>query len=142
MKVLTVKQPWATLIVRGIKDVENRDWKSYYRGRILIHSSKTVDWEGRCAERCFTRAQWESIPDPTVGQLLRGDWQDWPRGCIVGNADFVGMDGTRSVWASPNALWHWALRDQHEFRVPIPARGMPGLWNYDTDTLHVFVQRD
>jgi len=34
MKVLTVCQPWASLIVAGIKDVEERSWRTDYRGRL------------------------------------------------------------------------------------------------------------
>lgn len=36
VKVLTVKQPWASLIVHGIKDIENRSWQTNFRGRVLI----------------------------------------------------------------------------------------------------------
>jgi len=38
MKALTVKQPYASLIVEGIKDIENRTWPTKYRGRVLIHA--------------------------------------------------------------------------------------------------------
>lgn len=40
MKVLSVKQPWAALLVNGIKDIENRTRRTTFRGRILIHASK------------------------------------------------------------------------------------------------------
>jgi hypothetical protein len=43
MKALTIKQPWATLIMTGAKDVENRLWHTNFRGRIAIHSSKKMD---------------------------------------------------------------------------------------------------
>jgi hypothetical protein len=39
MKALTVKQPWAYLICLGIKDIENRSWKTNFRGKVLIHAS-------------------------------------------------------------------------------------------------------
>ena len=39
MKALTIKQPWASLIASGIKDIENRTWKTHYRGKIYIHAS-------------------------------------------------------------------------------------------------------
>lgn len=39
METLSVKQPWASLIVCGAKDVENRTWTTPYRGRLLIHAS-------------------------------------------------------------------------------------------------------
>lgn len=38
MKVLTIKQPWATLISTGIKQYEIRSWKTNYRGPMLIHA--------------------------------------------------------------------------------------------------------
>src|SRR6266849_1321212 len=39
MKALSVRQPWAWLIVNGHKDIENRDWETKLRGRIWIHAS-------------------------------------------------------------------------------------------------------
>lgn len=41
MKCLTVWQPWADLIVKGIKDVENRSRVTRYRGPLLIHVAGT-----------------------------------------------------------------------------------------------------
>lgn len=46
MKTISIQQPWAWLIVNGYKDVENRTWKSNYRGIILIHASKKIDKKG------------------------------------------------------------------------------------------------
>lgn len=43
MKVLTIKQPWATLISEGLKEYEFRSWKTNYRGPILIHAGMGVD---------------------------------------------------------------------------------------------------
>ena len=43
MKVITVKQPYATLIAEGLKKYEFRTWNTKYRGDILIHAGKTVD---------------------------------------------------------------------------------------------------
>lgn len=39
MKTISIKQPYATLICAGIKDVENRTWSTEYRGKLLIHAS-------------------------------------------------------------------------------------------------------
>lgn len=46
MKALSIRQPWAWLIVNGYKDVENRTWHTRYRGPVLIHASKAFDKEG------------------------------------------------------------------------------------------------
>ena len=43
MKIISIRQPWASLIVNGIKDIENRSWSTNYRGRVLIHASQTED---------------------------------------------------------------------------------------------------
>lgn len=40
---LTIKQPWAALIIAGIKDVENRSWTTPHRGLLLIHAGITDD---------------------------------------------------------------------------------------------------
>ncbi|MFI3307958.1 MAG: ASCH domain-containing protein [Mycoplasmatota bacterium] len=45
MKVITLKQPWATLVAEGIKQYEFRSWKYNYRGKILIHAGAGVDKE-------------------------------------------------------------------------------------------------
>ena len=42
MKALSIRQPWAWLIVNGYKDVENRDWTTKFRGELLIHASGTM----------------------------------------------------------------------------------------------------
>lgn len=46
MIALSIKQPWAWLIASGIKQVENRTWKTNVRGKFLIHAGKTFDWDG------------------------------------------------------------------------------------------------
>jgi hypothetical protein len=40
MKILSIKQPWASLIVNGLKDIENRDWRTHHRGPVLVHASQ------------------------------------------------------------------------------------------------------
>lgn len=44
MKALTICQPYAELIARGIKRVENRTWSTPYRGPLLIHAGKNRNW--------------------------------------------------------------------------------------------------
>ena len=59
MRVITVRQPWAWLIIHGGKDIETRDWPTSVRGRVAIHTSArllvdeckdvaaTLHWMGR-----------------------------------------------------------------------------------------------
>jgi hypothetical protein len=44
MKALSIRQPWAWLIVNGHKDIENRDWATNFRGRVLIHASDAEEY--------------------------------------------------------------------------------------------------
>ena len=43
MKVLTLKQPWATWIAEGKKTIETRKWKTTHRGELAIHAGKSFD---------------------------------------------------------------------------------------------------
>ena len=47
MKALTIKEPWATLIIEGYKEYEFRSWKTNYRGKVLIHGGKSIDKKGK-----------------------------------------------------------------------------------------------
>jgi hypothetical protein len=40
MKVLSIRRPWASLIVTGVKDVENQTWRTKYRGLVLVPASR------------------------------------------------------------------------------------------------------
>lgn len=42
MPALSIRQPWAWLVVHGFKPVENREWQTRFRGRLLVHAGKTL----------------------------------------------------------------------------------------------------
>ena len=46
MKALSIRQPWAWLIVNGHKPVENRSWPTKYTGRLLIHAGQRFEQKG------------------------------------------------------------------------------------------------
>lgn len=43
VKVITLTQPWASLVAIGAKKYETRDWQTPYRGPLLIHAAKGLD---------------------------------------------------------------------------------------------------
>lgn len=116
MRVLSVQQPWAALIVAGLKDVENRTWvpaTDVFSEPLLIHASLGVD---------------RSI---NVDKLLAGLTDT--RGAIVGSVrvhDIV-QDST-SQWAQ-DGCYHWLLYGAVRFMRPIPCRGHLGLWKPPDD---------
>ncbi len=69
MKVITIKQPWATLIAKGYKEYEFRTWKTKYRGEILIHAGKGVDKKAM--------ARFENLK------------LEYPIGCIIAKAQIT-----------------------------------------------------
>lgn len=78
MKALSIRQPWAWLIVNGFKPLENRDWWTGFRGEFLIHAGKAMD-DMSLAEI----VDYYEVPgvDPDKVEL--------PRGGIVGRAKMV-----------------------------------------------------
>lgn len=82
---LSIRQPWAWLILNAGKDIENRDWPTNFRGRVLIHASKTC-----------TKAEYEDAMDfMTDRQILQGIGMNIPsikgmdRGGIVGSVEII-----------------------------------------------------
>ena len=137
MKVLSVQQPWASLIVAGIKTVENRTWKpSVMPGRILIHASKKTSLRAMNNEPL----EWvqEILNEQTFGNLP--DFPDMPSNAIIGyvTVEAVDHDNANCIWASGESgderLWYWHLTDAHIFDEPIrDVKGKLHLWEYDLD---------
>lgn len=103
MKAISVKQPWASLIVHGIKDIENRTWvcpKKYIGQRVLIHASL------KCANF------WESPVAGRVDEFLREisksgtDWSNYPNGAIIGSVVFTDcVQNHPSIWAEKTQFY-------------------------------------
>src|SRR5438094_905233 len=68
MKILSIRQPWAALIVSGAKDVENRTWPTHYRGRILVHASQRAD--DICSDDIERRFGARLPPEPPLGGII------------------------------------------------------------------------
>lgn len=92
MKAISIRQPWAWLIVNGYKDIENRSWDTKYRGMVLIHASKgmTIDQYQAGLEICNSLPPFERIALPALEKLERGG--------IVG---YAYITGTTRDSASP-----------------------------------------
>lgn len=71
---LSIRQPWPWAIIHAGKPVENRTWKTNFRGDFCIHSSKAMPNEDLAeAEKFFL----------SIGVALAPHLQDLPRGGIV-----------------------------------------------------------
>lgn len=45
MKTISIRQPWAWLIIHGGKNIENRTWQTKVRGRVYVHAGKGMSKE-------------------------------------------------------------------------------------------------
>lgn len=70
MKAISIRQPWAWLIVHGLKVTENRTWRSWYRGPLLIHAAKGMT--AKEYRECDALCRANGIRLPPVDQLQRG----------------------------------------------------------------------
>jgi len=113
MKCLSLKQPWAWLIFHG-KPVENRKWRTNYRGPLLIHASLTWDNEGFL---------WILKTFP----LALPDGLSFPKGEIIGRVDMVDcVDRCPSPWFF--GPWGFVFVNPVEFKKSIPWKGRLGFF--------------
>ena len=127
MKVITIKQPFATLIAEGLKEYEFRTWKTKYRGDILIHAGKGID------KNAMKRYENLNL--------------DYPIGCIIAKAtitDCIVIDeNARKMLKQKNPLvyssvikhtkWNgYGFKLENVEKIePIPINGKLSLWDYD-----------
>lgn len=89
MKALSIRQPWAWLIIHGGKDVENRSWHTKFRGRFLVHASGGMTKAEYAEAAEFAKSLGVTVPP--ADQLLRGG--------IVGAVELVdSQDNSDSPW--------------------------------------------
>ena len=132
-KVLSVRQPYASLLVKGIKDVENRSRKTNFRGTLLIHaSSKMHD----VVEHLNHYIQ-DAVP---LYGIEKDIWREADyaeafgyMSAIVGSVDIVDcVQNHPSEWAE-KGQWHWVCANGRKLKYPIPAKGMLGFWDWEGD---------
>lgn len=127
MKVLSVRQPWAWAIIFGGKDIENRYWKTKYRGPLVIHAS---------ANRNKQYFEW-SKEDMEIFHCVSKipAFEEYDRGMIIGTVDLIDcVTETDSVWYQGKIIggkenFGWVLANPCPVK-PVPFKGMLGLRDY------------
>lgn len=151
MKVLSLTQPWASLVACEAKRIETRSWSTKYRGPIAIHAAKGFppDAAVLCNEEPFKAA--------LAAAGYRASCQ-LPRGAIISVCHVIGVVPTERVCAGPQHAFHkgddripatlwipykercfgnydperfaWVLDRVYKLPEPIPAKGRLGLWEF------------
>lgn len=137
MKVLTIKQPWATLIMQGNKKFEFRSWKTKYRGELLIHAGKGVDKD---AIKRLKKYLPEEIPyGKILGKVTLTD-------CIKMSPEFKEqlLKENRDIYtkSSFSENYGWQMENVEVFEDPIEAKGRLSLWEYNTLDVYDFMDKN
>ncbi len=124
MKVITIKQPWASLIALGYKTYEFRTWKTKYRGDILIHAGKGIDKE---AMRIFKHLNLAYPKGEIIAKAMVTD-------CIFVNEEV----GEKLLKKDPLVYYNLKNWKGFGFKLenvqkikPIPINGKLSLWEYN-----------
>lgn len=130
MKVLSLLQPWATLVVTGYKKLETRSWTTAYRGRLLIHAGKGRGGAALAAAPAIRAF----IPDfnslsfgAIIGEVTLHDIIRLP--LAQGDPDALTLE-EKAFGTYDSGRYGWILTDPVSYDEPIPATGRLGLWEF------------
>ena len=124
MKALSLRQPWAELVMQGKKTLELRNWAVSYRGPLAIHAGKTLPvWAFRSVLEAhgFRKAFLELPLGAVVATCTLVD-------CVRITLDNVPPAPEFDFGDYTTGRWAWYLSDVKPLAVPVPARGNLGLW--------------
>jgi hypothetical protein len=151
MRVITILQPYASLIAFGAKRYETRSWRTWHRGPIAIHAGKKP-FEKVLAEYAVPPDTIQRMQEDCVHSL--GIDFDFAYGAIIAVGYLVRCyeiirenaritlyrKGMEPVWYHPTdkellygdwtpGRYAWELANVRTLPVPVPYRGQQGLWS-------------
>ena len=126
MKVVSIREPYASLIKDGIKTIETRSWRTKYRGPIYIHS---------CMSKYKIKDNVNKLikSELKYGYILcKAELVD----CIYMDEDFIEQEKNRDYnnficGRYEVGRFAWILKNIEILDEPIEIKGQLGLWNYD-----------
>lgn len=124
MKVLTLKQPWATLVAEGIKKYEFRSWKTRYRGKLLIHAGAGVD------KKELKRFEKLNLDYPSKKILAEVELED----CLELDEDLnnkIIAENNIAYGSKKREGYAWKLTNIKKIESKETINGKLGLWNID-----------
>lgn len=129
MKVISIKEPFATLIKENIKNIETRSWKTNYRGEIYIHASKVSD-KRRTQELLELTKDLKMNNGNIIAKATLVD-------CKYMDQEFIKeikQNETEYLCGYyEEGRYAWILKDIKKIK-PIPAKGKLNVWNYEIET--------
>ena len=134
MKVLSIKEPYASLIKDGIKKIETRSWKTKYRGKIYIHASISKLSKDKKENKALMNLV--DINNLNYGYIIcSANLID----CIEMTEEFINEVKKNSNEYTTGIYqvgrYAWILEDIKILKEKIPAKGKLGIWNYESEDL-------
>ena len=132
MKALSIKQPWAGLIIEGIKTVENRSWYTWYRGQMAVCATQSPNKEaltrmqkklGSLPEICKVNGSILGIVDLAGIAHLAED------GVVETDHPKLDLDVINDWWDDTQVAF--ILESPRKLSAPIPFKGRLGLYQLD-----------
>lgn len=128
MKVLSLKEPFATLIANNIKNIETRSFKTNYRGELYIHASKSKI--NNTDERTQLLIKLLPIKELSYGNIIaKCQLVD----CIYMDELFINKIKKNNIeYLCGNYeidRYAWILNDVEKLEKEIPVKGQLGIWN-------------
>lgn len=141
MKALSLKHPWAFLVMIGWKTIETRTWKTNYRGTILIHNG--MKWVNE-AEAEADPVSRDFVIDGTLfyTEKYKGTNVFYYPGGILGTVELVDCrpmtkeDEPKAGVSATPGRYAWVLKNPKPFYRPVKLRGQLGLFNVKRSLVH------
>ena len=124
MKVLTLKQPWATLVSEGIKEYEFRSWKTNYRGKVLIHAGAGID------KKEMERFKDLNLKYPSKRIIAEVEIEDCLELDDKLNQKIISENNT-AYGSKIRTGYAWKLKNVKKIKSNKEINGKLGLWNID-----------
>jgi hypothetical protein len=130
LKGFSIKQPWASLIIKNIKDIENRTWGADNEKWLLVHSSKEYD-----------KNTLKTKPN-IVNKLKNIKWENYPTGKILGIIHVTNVESNCDIdkyfWATGPKCWH--IDFAYEFDNPIESIGARSFWSPNSNVMNKVIK--
>jgi len=136
MKTLSIQQPYAGLLILGIKHHETRSWNTKHRGLLAIHASAKLTFDGK------QMLNWLMQNDPNRFFVGSESYEMCTRlGMVLGTVRITDTRSTNDGFKieslesivgdfSPNRYF-WTCDNPVVFASPVPAVGKLSLWNWE-----------
>lgn len=125
MKAISIRAPWWWYILHAGKDIENRDWSTGYRGRVLVHASKWWRKEEVPDDAFYANFCVQDV-ERRLGGIGLAALKQYG-GCIVGSVEIVGcVTESPSKWFS--GKFGFKLANPKRYATPIPVKGALGFF--------------